>query len=894
MIKIFNLILVVLIFVCNVSSIPKESKEYDLMYSKQIEEEIMKLKNYRQFIKMENAFDRYPELTPALCKGKPCWSPIIEFTNFQNNSRHINRIPAMMVISGMSGFEVMGSNAIVQFIKYAIHLFFLDVDVFAMMNNVKIIFLPNINSFGVYNRKGAEFIKTKDEILHVDPNNDFSFLQKKQCFMTNSSRIIARLFKENIIIGAINFGNNNKASMMNSWGRISQNNNLKQTSDFGFFDKIREFMKNASMSQRLSHNQLNYLTIPKQNFQYASEGSFEDWAYGASSFDVNINQNCLPEDSPYNENMINVDDKSNRALAIRLNSGFIPGRNMEMGNLISVISKDFTGSKLGILSRNVIMLKQVVSMVQPTYLVKQIWSSLSEEERRVKQGVTIYLSISGCTNVNSVQLINPIPLNQITEIDPPINNKNSTTFETRITITFNDNVKLDDKQIDLVFEIKCDQDYANDIEKYKTPLSHLLRSRQNQLYEMRRDKMIFSNKGLDKLTMYGFNYSKFKADTHILTYQKLHNEVEFIPATNYQIKIGNKPVFLLKYISGIMFKLELLPDSGISIDPKKPLYATIYSSSNYYYNFKDNSVLKRNWKKFKKPMEVAEDISLHKNTSKFKSKAKPTKNEEEVKEQKGFTFKLNESVKINATVFAWFLGQRVLIHYEDGTFDGENQGLVVIPEDVPENDFRGVLIDNGGASCTMKSPFARFSQSEEIDDYAIYFKRRDNKIEITVQIKMLSPPSEIFFKWKDKKLELTQESTSSDGSAVYTETVDRAYYPVVGTPIIIEDDDTEQLLKCYVEISMRESEAKTLQEEFKEFDKLRQDYILNEKKILQKMGDNTVLYVIIGLVVLALFIGGFFVFKFVMMPKSDKEDVEKELKEEPEKEDTPQEDVEKQ
>jgi hypothetical protein len=608
----------------------------------------------------------------------------------------------------------------------------------------------------------------------------------------------------------------------------------------------------------------------KQSIQYNSEGSFEDWAYGASTFEINNNRNCLSMTSPYNENMVNVDDKSNRAFALRFNSGFLAGRNMFMGNMQAVISKQGYESRSGLMTRNLHMLKQVVEVVQPVYHIRQIWTTISEDFRKTKKGISVYMTVKGCAVINNVQLIQPVPLNQSLEIEPIKSAITSNEFDVRINITFNSSYKQINEAIDLIFEIKCDQEYVTEIEKYGSPKSHLFRAKQNQLYEIRRGKMVYTNKGNDRVIIHGFIFDKYKNNINMITFQKKYNEMEIIPVKNFQIKIGNKAAFVIKYISGSMFKLELLPDSGINIDPKKKLLLTVYSSSNYYYNFKDNSVLKKNWKELKKPMkEIEEEI-------------KPKKSiKNDIQPQKGFTFFLNETININSNVISGFLGNRVNLHYEDSPFEGINQGLVIIPEDAIDLDLRGLLVDNGGASCMSDSPFSFVSKSDDVDEFRMFLKQKDEKVLISIQVKMSSPPSDIFFKWKDKKLEIAQDSVNDEGYTVYVEEVDRIDYPIIGTFVTLEDDDAEVLFKCYVETSLRSSNAKSMKEEFNEFDQMRKDYILNEKKMLDNMNSAGWVWIVVGVVVaVVLFVGGFFLFKFAIKIEGRGE-VEEELTKDP-------------
>lgn len=849
-------------------SISDEISEFKFILPKDIQDNFKELGSMRQFIRIENAFDRYPELTPGTCKDGPCWSPIIQLTNFGNNARNLQRIPTVMVISGMNGFEMMGSNVILRYIEYVTTQFFKRMDVFLLLNNLRVLFLPGLNSFGTFNRKGGEVIAKGEDSIRVDPNQDFNFLQNKECFMTNSASIVGRLFKDNLIVGVVNFGNDSHASLLTPWGKTKRHKSLATTSDFAYFLQLKEMIKSTSENARIQNYDLNYSTTPTKSMQYASEGSLEDWAFGASFQEALVNQDCLDSSSPYNSSFASIDSKSNRAFALRLNSGYVHGQNMLLGNPIALSSKDSASSKFGLIPRNASMLKQVFEAMQPLYVIHGLWHAAGDNSRRGKQNYSMYIAIYGCTSVSSIRLVSPTPLNQSFEKDRRHTASNSTVIDTKVYLTFDETNPKWKNVTDLEFEIKCDQEFAKEIERVGAPQSHLMRSKQNEPYEIRNEQWVYSNFGLNRLYLRGINFSGAKMVNNFLVYQKKFNEAEFMNYKSVHIRVGGQAKFHINCISNTIFIVEPLPNSDFKVDPSRQLMFTVYTSTSYFHTLRDDSVLKSDWQQLKEQSADADPGP----------KVQEDRASDSAPEgQLGITFKLNEQMEIEQHSLLWLLGQRVLIHYQDSEYEGSSQGLVIVSEALSNEDFRGTLVDLGGATCRSDSVFGLDSVSDDIEFYRVFVKQKKDMISILVELKMSIPPGSIFLKWRDRKLELMKVLTNAQGNAVYNEEVERSLYPIVGTAISLENDDSDQLLRCYMERSLNASQATSIESEIREYEEQKRQFILKKlSESAESESTNWLLYLILGLIIL---VTAFVILWVFVLGKRQKNagDVEKEL-----------------
>lgn len=856
-------LLIVLILVTQIHN----SKPFDLNDSfeflklSELEKEFRNLEKYRQFLRIQNAFDRYPELTQTECKGKPCWIPIIEMTNFDANERAITHKPTVIITSGMHGFDLMGGNIIFYMIDFLLNTARFEQTWRLLIDNIRIIFLPNLNAFGLYNRKAGEVFPDPDEDdeeRRVDTYKDFNFLPPNQCFLSNTAKIIGRLFKDNLIFGILNYGNSSHPSILTPWNKLRSNLVFNKTVDLKFFESAKKLMAKSSLHKNIVPNEQRYNTKVESAQDIWGEGNIEDWAFGGSTATAEMSSTCLPPDSPYNESFLKIDNKSNRSFAVRLNHGYSSNKNVMLGTKRSLNMIDLHVNYTGFISRNVIMLKQFLEIIQPFYYIRNLWSG-PRDPQVTSQQISMHLTVFGCQSVSVIKLKSPIPLTQnfYEASDVFINSSIANQYD--IMLSFKTSDPLWNNPVDFIFDIVCDHEFVKDIDGSGKPISNVLQMRQAETLEVRKDQWVYKNEGLRKLVIYGYNISLVSNIYDSVLHQTKFYEAEMIYTTNFDICINGKAQFVIEFLNGSYIKVKKKEDGDLDYDD---LEFTIYVDSNYFYMPKDDSVLKSNWRAFDE------------------SESEGEKPQETIPKNEiiGVKLKLEEDLLISRSVFPLLLGKRVLIHSKGKPLKEGSQGRVNIPESLPKEKYRGLLVGMGGVSCRSDSDFSAGTFTEDVKFYKLYIKQKKESISIKVELDMDNPPDSLVFSWKEKRVELFKVSKNEMGQAVYLEEVDRVLYPIVGTFIKILNKESEQIIKCFPEKSLNASKAKSLEEAKEEFWIAKQNKLKEMQiKSAQNEGTSSLTYILMGAVFIGLIVSGPFVFGMIRFEK--KKDLEEELDE---------------
>jgi hypothetical protein len=773
-----------------------------------------------------------------------------------------------MITSGTNGFELMGANIIYHMIKIILKLYEYDSTWSMILNNTRIIFLPNVNSFGVYNRKSGEIISEgEDQEIRVDPLRDFNFQPLNKCFQSNTAKIIGRLFKDNLIFGILNFGNKTIPSLLSPWSHFKIPIEIQKTMDLKFFQRSMMRMVKTSLYEKMTAYDEKYSLELEVGNEIQGEGNLEDWAMGASTFTSFVDQNCLEANSPYNENFLSIDGKSNKAFAVRLNHGFATNKKHQMlGNYEAVFMKDGLESQNGLVPRNIHMVKQFIEIIQPSFYIRTIWSSNSEQFSAEKRILSLTVSISGCLGVSHFKMINPIPLTQ--NIENLAENKAGTSIslEYQVTLTFPKTSEIFTSPVDLIMEIQCDQDFLIESDELGKPISHVLQMRQPESLEVRKDSWVYKNKPLHHLYVRNMNIDKMSNFLNTLSFQSKFNEVQYIYTKEFAIKINNKTEFIVKYERGFQLTVVPVENSNLGLDSNSDLTFFFYMHSSYVYLNKDNSVLKPNWKELTQTPEQDNQ---------------QTKQSTYPKDQIiGFTIKLNELKMVSSTVMGSLLGNRVLIESKGKPFEKANQGIVTIKEgDTPETQFSGLLVNSSGVSCRSDSIFSAGKYSQDITFYKLYIKKKREAVAIVLEVQMGSAPSSLNFKWKQKTVELFQKEVNAEGNRVYQEEVERSKYPIIGNYVTIEDPNGQEIIRCYPEKSLNASHATSVEEVRKEFWDAREE----KKQVIELEFQNSTSqsYLLWVLLAVALVVSGigFWVFKTFVMGTKKKDDLATELEE---------------
>ena len=183
------------------------SKEYEYLSYDQIIERLVELnKNDKN-----NVFDvtfgpsGFPGVYPIKCmstsqtnKNVDCQFPVIRVTNFNKTSNEINKLPQVVIVSGVYGTERIGPSAILGLLSDIED----NIDYYKpTIDRLMIIFAPVSNPAGFSEDKLGE--------NGANPMTDFplfySETKSMQCMSTSSARFINSIFRDNLISGAFVF-----------------------------------------------------------------------------------------------------------------------------------------------------------------------------------------------------------------------------------------------------------------------------------------------------------------------------------------------------------------------------------------------------------------------------------------------------------------------------------------------------------------------------------------------------------------------------------------------------------------------------------------------------------------------------------------------------------------
>ena len=206
-----------------------------------------------------------------------------------NGPEYLKSVPTILVMSSFDGRDRLGPSLIASIIEYLSLSYRTQTESFYLLNNFRLLFIPNPNVEGAFNNRKEE--KTETGEL-VDPASDFNFgvnSPKSKCFQTSTARIMAHLFKEYLVIGAL-VVSQGKSQIQFPFGSTIKHEKQK-SNDHKAFIFIAE--KLAKMSPNdLSLNIRSFKTDLLASTG-KTEGGFEDWAYASSEDIQNVDITCF-------------------------------------------------------------------------------------------------------------------------------------------------------------------------------------------------------------------------------------------------------------------------------------------------------------------------------------------------------------------------------------------------------------------------------------------------------------------------------------------------------------------------------------------------------------------------------------------------------------------------
>lgn len=467
---------------------------------------------------IKDVFETYPTIPKVTCPSDPaftklCKSYLIEVANFDQGQAFVDKLPTVLIIAGFHGDEVTGTNAVYQFLKMINKYYEKSTEMFAMLQNVRLLVLPIANVSGFDRKEREEFIRGK----RFDPNRDFPYNNDPatKCFNTSTAMIIDTIFRDNMIVGSLTFhGGDN--SITYPWGNYAHASQPK-TGDHYAFAQVAQVLQSVSADNPdLGIEKYNIGLL--QDVVYDVYGGFEDWAYGASWDKKFVSNTCAANVafSPLVSNRkIEYSDQSNRAFIFLVEAGGdkTPKRKT-LGNELAIFDPYNENAVWGNVTRNIALLMRFTEIVQPYVYVRDIQYS---------EILMIDMAIRGCVTVDDLEVADFENEIMNKKYDPRTNEhnmivalKNVPKYIPEVTINF-----------------QCDKAWSKTTENL-LPETHLVKMRTNPEYQSRN-----GNYSLQSQTM--FNTKILNIRTTALADKIMHlqpnNMFSMAYQTTYKAKL---------------------------------------------------------------------------------------------------------------------------------------------------------------------------------------------------------------------------------------------------------------------------------------------------------------------------------------------------------------------
>lgn len=530
------IVFIALLLIQGATSASYEVTPYNLIGYRDIERLVSQIKAsemYNTLFKIKNVFDEYPRIPKVQCpsetsRNKACKSYLIEVANFDKGQEYVNSLPTVFIIAGFHGNEVTGTNAVYQFLRIISKYYYKNVELFGLLENVRLLILPTANVNGFDRLVREESLGGRS----YDPNRDFPYDLKRRsrCFKTTTAMIIDAIFRENMIVGCLTFhGGGN--SITYPWGNFAHKNKPK-TGDHVAFAQVAKILQSvASDNKALGVNK--YKIGLMQDVVYDVRGGFEDWAYGASWDNAHVNRRCAKNYgfSPLMKSkMIEYSPETNRAFVYLVEAGEykVPQPNT-LGNELSIFDTASERAILGNVSRNIVLIMKFIEVIQPQLIVSQLEFSNT---------LVIKFVIRGCLNVSAFRIADF----KYTILEQRYNSySNENLYKVSIEATSNyvEEVKIN---------FSCDDGWKEKFEP-GIPRTHLVNMRTNAGY-----KKEFNGYKLQSQTNMSAKILNIKQTDLKSTYLHMspQNIYSVVYSPSYKTDLKGEKV-LLTYTDGMMY-----------------------------------------------------------------------------------------------------------------------------------------------------------------------------------------------------------------------------------------------------------------------------------------------------------------------------------------------------
>ena len=525
--------------------------------------------------------EKYPELVPNMCGDKACRTYMFEMTNLFIGEKKKANLQTVLLVGGFSGKEVLGTTLLTNIIQIFQKTYKYEKEMYQIANNLRVLIIPAINMQGLKNRSATEqriFMHNKKKVSRpFVPKLDFNMLPQGPCFHSFSSQVLSKIHSDYLIMGGmvLSAGENTLTFPdLKQWFFGSQ-----KTLDENAFGLVAQAIGNTinhHLGEGIAPLTIQAPTKLQENDVSKVSPSYIHWAFGGSSFSKFLNLKCLPKNSDFTRNFVAPDSKSNRAFMLDLSLG--KGKDYtkfagKMGNMGYLIDKDHPKSKPGLIAAGVIGIRHLLEIMKPFVLFKNIEHDGGQNETERNFTCKFYLKVKGCIEVDSVDVIMPVPTSQeISQIKNKI--KYSTPSNNwKLELNYKENDYLQKNQYyDFKFNIQCDSKFDSEVTKFPAE-SHFVRSKIDPDFELRRNGSMFNTLMLNKIRL--TNFRSDRMDKGFIIYSKDSN-VQMIDYTLKQLfQIGRFFPAIITYETKSNMATFKMVEEMIPKIPKKPYYENI-------------------------------------------------------------------------------------------------------------------------------------------------------------------------------------------------------------------------------------------------------------------------------------------------------------------------------
>lgn len=471
--------------------------------------------NYNQIFKIYDGFEHHKISSIPKCGNTDCLNPIFEVSSFYKGAEYVSTLPVVLLIGGMHGDEVIGSNTYYYLLKYFDSEFMRKDSVKVLLESVRFIILPASNPNGFFNHNRIE-----DNLGQTyDVNRDFPY-DSKECFQTASARLINQVFLKNLVVGCLTFhGGDNSISY--PWGNKPHSKHTA-CEDNTAFVSVAHVLKTVS-GENASYEMASFKTGTMTDTVYSVRGGFEDYAYGGSLDPQFVNKQCEYIDHANQKIIIqnNFEDSSLRAFIflIEASSDKTPDEKT-LGPIQATENNDYLSSDWGYINRSIFMVLRFAQVIK-NYLV---FSSLSWED-----GFVFKMKVYGCITIDEVSSSE----GSLEDVSSQYNQRSNVWTLIR-------KLKTDKTFIpEIKFEIKCDKNFQAD----KNAQSHFLRLKTGLVKEIKLKESNLSS--FENLTAKLSNIQKDLLDKAIIKWNGFNQQSLF-----YNLELFISDEIILSFENG--------------------------------------------------------------------------------------------------------------------------------------------------------------------------------------------------------------------------------------------------------------------------------------------------------------------------------------------------------